>query len=186
VGQLTYLCNGHVIGHADDVGTLDSATLACVLRVLTPGLKGGKGGFGSNLKMSGKSGASGRTVNFNACRDLNGRRLKNVNDEMRLRAWLAEAEGEKRKRMGAEYTEPKGPSGVVGWHLTVPTWAEGVKGMGGKGGQYRTPRKTRLCQFWLEARQGGNGTCTRPADAGAVGTVSPNDEHCSVCVCVVC
>jgi len=63
-----------------------------MLRVL-----GGKGGFGSMLRTSGKNGV--KTTNFDACRDLNGRRLRHVNAESALREWEAQAEERKRKKL---------------------------------------------------------------------------------------
>ena len=48
-------------------------------------LKGGKGGFGSLLR-SMKPKAKG-DENFEACRDLSGRRLRHINNESRLREW---------------------------------------------------------------------------------------------------
>ncbi|RUS19791.1 Sde2 N-terminal domain-containing protein, partial [Jimgerdemannia flammicorona] len=43
-------------------------------------LLGGKGGFGSMLRAQGGRMASQKTTNFEACRDLSGRRLKTVNE----------------------------------------------------------------------------------------------------------
>ena len=46
-----------------------------------------------------KAGAKGvKTTNFDACRDLNGRRLRYVNQEAKLREWEAQAEERKRKK----------------------------------------------------------------------------------------
>ena len=42
---------------------------------------GGKGGFGSLLR---GQGMIARVDNFEACRDLNGRRIRDVNNEIRL------------------------------------------------------------------------------------------------------
>ena len=45
------------------------------------------------------SGARGiKTTNFDACRDLNGRRLRHVNAEAQLREWEASAEERKQKK----------------------------------------------------------------------------------------
>ena len=58
------------------------------LCIRNAGLVGGKGGFGSMLKsMGAKKGKE--TTNFEACRDLNGRRLRNVNDEKKLAEWYS-------------------------------------------------------------------------------------------------
>ena len=40
---------------------------------------GGKGGFGANLKSLGGRMNKKQTTNFDACRDLSGRRLRSVN-----------------------------------------------------------------------------------------------------------
>uniref|UniRef100_A0A7S0L8D9 SDE2-like domain-containing protein n=1 Tax=Coccolithus braarudii TaxID=221442 RepID=A0A7S0L8D9_9EUKA len=60
-------------------------------------LLGGKGGFGAMLRASGKGGV--KTTNFDACRDLNGRRLRHVNAEVKLSEWEANADERKRKKM---------------------------------------------------------------------------------------
>lgn len=44
---------------------------------------GGKGGFGSNLRSMGARAATKETTNFEACRDLEGRRLRTVHDEQK-------------------------------------------------------------------------------------------------------
>ncbi|KXS13484.1 hypothetical protein M427DRAFT_367925 [Gonapodya prolifera JEL478] len=43
-------------------------------------LRGGKGGFGANLRSQGGRMSSQKTSNNEACRDLQGRRLKTLND----------------------------------------------------------------------------------------------------------
>ncbi|KAJ3211482.1 hypothetical protein HDU67_004518 [Dinochytrium kinnereticum] len=60
-------------------------------------LRGGKGGFGSMLRAQGGKMASKKTTNFEACRDLSGRRLKTVNDAKKLAEFL-EKEPERKKR----------------------------------------------------------------------------------------
>lgn len=47
---------------------------------------GGKGGFGSMLRAIGA--AIEKTTNREACRDLSGRRLRDINEEKRLKEWL--------------------------------------------------------------------------------------------------
>ena len=57
-------------------------------------LKGGKGGFGNSLKI--QHAVKKQTKNFDACRDLQGRRLRKVNQERQLNEWrLKKAEEEK-------------------------------------------------------------------------------------------
>ncbi|CAG5013391.1 unnamed protein product [Parnassius apollo] len=73
-----------------------------VVRVHTR-LVGGKGGFGSMLRAIGAQ--IEKTTNREACRDLSGRRLRDINEEKRLRKWL---EGqEDREREVAERKQKK-------------------------------------------------------------------------------
>jgi len=65
-------------------------------------LNGGKGGFGSMLRAIGAQ--IEKTTNKEACRDLSGRRLRDINEEQRLKKWIAkqaerEKEREERKRL---------------------------------------------------------------------------------------
>ena len=64
--------------HSYGVG--QDSTLHLVLR-----LRGGKGGFGALLRGQGRDGKI--TSNFDACRDLQGRRLKYSNTEKKLADW---------------------------------------------------------------------------------------------------
>eukprot|EP01012_Entosiphon_sulcatum_P030982 TRINITY_DN3860_c0_g1_i1.p2 TRINITY_DN3860_c0_g1~~TRINITY_DN3860_c0_g1_i1.p2 ORF type:complete len:272 (+),score=45.72 TRINITY_DN3860_c0_g1_i1:35-817(+) len=59
----------------------DNLVVHCV-----PRLRAGKGGFGSMLRSLGKKQAP-RTTNFDACRDLTGRRIRHVNQEKQLAGW---------------------------------------------------------------------------------------------------
>ncbi|XP_058790109.1 splicing regulator SDE2 [Phymastichus coffea] len=54
--------------------------------ILEPKLFGGKGGFGSMLRAIGAQ--IEKTTNREACRDLSGRRLRDINEEKRLKAWI--------------------------------------------------------------------------------------------------
>ena len=71
-----------------------------------------------------------QTRDFGACRDLSGRRLRHVNDEIALERWhQARARNEARKRDGgaaveAEADDDAPAHGIRGWHLAVPSWAE--------------------------------------------------------------
>jgi hypothetical protein len=119
-------------------------------------LAGGKGGFGANLRAQGRTAQAKRTSDFRHCRDLNGRRLKSVNDEARLRKWLSREETEKRAAAaaaGMPYEEAAGAAGVSGWLVGVPNWAEGFAGRAE--GAWRRPVKTELCRDWAAARAGG-------------------------------
>uniref|UniRef100_A0A7S3T4T3 SDE2-like domain-containing protein n=1 Tax=Strombidinopsis acuminata TaxID=141414 RepID=A0A7S3T4T3_9SPIT len=71
-------------------------------------LLGGKGGFGAMLRTAGARGV--KTTNFDACRDLNGRRLRHVNAEQKLREWEAQAaERERKKQERAARNAVAGP-----------------------------------------------------------------------------
>lgn len=65
-------------------GVGSDSTVHVVLR-----LRGGKGGFGALLRGQGRDGKI--TTNFDACRDLSGRRLRQSNAEKKLQEWKAEA-----------------------------------------------------------------------------------------------
>ncbi|KAM6946378.1 splicing regulator SDE2 [Aplochiton taeniatus] len=79
---------------------------------LEPRLCGGKGGFGSMLRALGAQ--IEKTTNREACRDLSGRRLRDVNHEKEMADWLKkqadrEAEKEQRRmeRLQRKLAEPK-------------------------------------------------------------------------------
>ncbi|CEM06402.1 unnamed protein product [Vitrella brassicaformis CCMP3155] len=57
----------------------------CSLKVLLR-LVGGKGGFGSLLR--GQKGRQKKTTNFDACRDLSGRRIRHAQAVKRIKDWL--------------------------------------------------------------------------------------------------
>ncbi|KAJ8982921.1 hypothetical protein NQ317_004577 [Molorchus minor] len=66
---------------------------------VVPKVFGGKGGFGSMLRAIGAQ--IEKTTNREACRDLSGRRLRDINEEQRLKNWInqqAEREKEAKER----------------------------------------------------------------------------------------
>ncbi|KAG7300581.1 hypothetical protein JYU34_014876 [Plutella xylostella] len=90
---------------------LNLTNCADVVRVCCR-LVGGKGGFGSMLRAIGAQ--IEKTTNREACRDLSGRRLRDINEEKRLRKWLdgqadreREAVERKQKRFERLIAEPK-------------------------------------------------------------------------------
>ena len=93
-----------------DAAPIDEA--AAPIRVLLR-LFGGKGGFGAMLRTAGARGV--KTTNFDACRDLNVRRLRHVNAETKLREWEAQAEARKLKKQqeDAKNAKGKGPAPVA-------------------------------------------------------------------------
>lgn len=79
---------------------------------MVPRLLGGKGGFGSMLRAIGAQ--IEKTTNREACRDLSGRRLRDINEEKRLKAWIEkqakrekEAVERKKKKLEKLCAEPK-------------------------------------------------------------------------------
>ncbi|XP_012285290.1 replication stress response regulator SDE2 [Orussus abietinus] len=92
---------------AYDEGTLDTGSVSIV-----PRLRGGKGGFGSMLRAIGAQ--IEKTTNREACRDLSGRRLRDINEEKRLKAWIEkqskreeEAVERKKRKLQKLCAEPK-------------------------------------------------------------------------------
>jgi len=87
-------------------------------------IRGGKGGFGTLLKGQSRQAGAKLTTDFGACRDLQGRRLRHVNDEIKLRQWREM----KRKEEAGEHVPDdvlwKTPSGIYNWHLMTPAWAD--------------------------------------------------------------
>ncbi|XP_014210297.1 protein SDE2 homolog [Copidosoma floridanum] len=80
--------------------------------LLVPKLCGGKGGFGSMLRAIGAQ--IEKTTNREACRDLSGRRLRDINEEKRLKAWIEkqserkeEAAERKKKKLEKLCAQPK-------------------------------------------------------------------------------
>lgn len=129
------------------LATLSAATSipACHLRIATPPespvwadatpyvsasfhlpLLGGKGGFGTLLKGQSKQAGAKTTLDFGACRDLSGRRLRHVNDEVKLRKWRDAQSRRDRGLPVDEVGELRTESGIRNWHLMVPGWADGA------------------------------------------------------------
>jgi len=65
---------------------------------LSVSVLGGKGGFGSMLRAQGGKMSSKKTTNVESCRDLQGRRLKTINDATKLVEYLNKESERKRKR----------------------------------------------------------------------------------------
>jgi len=79
---------------------------------LRGGCCGGKGGFGSLLR-SAKS--VKKTTNFGSCRDINGRRLRDVDQEKRMAEWRVKQEqfqAEKKQKKSARSKRKEAPKPV--------------------------------------------------------------------------
>jgi len=79
------LWNGRILADSQ-VASLHSSSLVTVV----PRVLGGKGGFGSMLRAIGAQ--IEKTTNRDACRDLSGRRLRDINEEQRLKKWFSKQE----------------------------------------------------------------------------------------------
>ncbi|KAJ7384780.1 silencing defective protein Sde2 [Desmophyllum pertusum] len=81
----------------------------CYTTLLLPG---GKGGFGSMLRALGAQ--IEKTTNREACRDLSGRRMRDINDEKKIAEWVSkqadrerEKEEKKQARLARRRAMPK-------------------------------------------------------------------------------
>ncbi|XP_057979895.1 uncharacterized protein LOC131165814 [Malania oleifera] len=81
-------------------------TVHLLLRLL-----GGKGGFGSLLRGAASKAGQKKTNNFDACRDMSGRRLRHVNAEKKLEEWQAEAEQRRLEKIAEEFIKKKAKTG---------------------------------------------------------------------------
>ncbi|KAG7089919.1 hypothetical protein E1B28_011552 [Marasmius oreades] len=86
---------------------------------LAPSIRGGKGGFGSQLRAAGGRMSSQKTSNNDSCRDLSGRRLSTIKEAKKLAQYLeseperlaAKAEAQKAKLEALERRLGIQPSG---------------------------------------------------------------------------
>jgi len=117
---------------------------------LVGGLAGGKGGFGAMLRALAKQNTGHKTTDFGACRDLNGRRLRHVNNELKLAKW--QDAQDRKSELAAEGVEVDSDeeeramataSGIKGWHLGVPSWIDHVKQRETKGQRRKLASKRR-------------------------------------------
>ncbi|XP_076097825.1 splicing regulator SDE2-like [Mytilus galloprovincialis] len=84
-------CNGHII---TEKAELENGQVYHVV----PRLVGGKGGFGSMLRAIGAQ--IEKTTNHEACRDISGRRMRDVNNEKKLKEWIGQkAEKDKQREI---------------------------------------------------------------------------------------
>ncbi|KAG8055846.1 hypothetical protein GUJ93_ZPchr0001g31875 [Zizania palustris] len=77
-------------------------------------LRGGKGGFGSLLRGAASKAGQKKTSNFDACRDISGRRLRHVNAERRLEEWRAEAADRHLEKLAEDFIKKKAKEAVRG------------------------------------------------------------------------
>ncbi|XP_059458173.1 uncharacterized protein LOC132187769 [Corylus avellana] len=107
-GGLRHISDDSVFSCTDD-GSAMFPTVHLLLRLV-----GGKGGFGSLLRGAATKAGQKKTNNFDACRDMSGRRLRHVNAEKKLEEWKAEEEQRKLERMAEEFIKKKAKKGKKG------------------------------------------------------------------------
>lgn len=96
------LVTGTAVVRPDSSLTVDDGGLfpSCTVLLRLPG---GKGGFGSLLRGAATKAGQKKTSNFDACRDMSGRRLRHVNAEKKLKDWKADAEERELERTAEEF-----------------------------------------------------------------------------------
>lgn len=97
-GAFWLSCAGHYLEGSKLLracGVSPDSTIQVVHRLL-----GGKGGFGALLRGAGRAAL---TDNFDACRDLNGRRLRHVNADKKLADWAAEAKERQLEKLAMKH-----------------------------------------------------------------------------------
>ncbi|KAG5251701.1 hypothetical protein OIU77_024778 [Salix suchowensis] len=102
------ICGGFQLND-DAIITTPESTVYLLLRLL-----GGKGGFGSLLRGAATKAGQKKTDNFDACRDMSGRRLRHVNAEKRLEEWRAEEEDRRLEKIAEEFIKKKAKKGKKG------------------------------------------------------------------------
>lgn len=104
IQQQLLLCDGKTL-FDDGVlyhGNSSPSTVHLLLR-----LRGGKGGFGSLLRGAATKAGQKKTNNFDACRDMSGRRLRHVNAEKKMEEWLAEEKERKLEKVAEDFIKKK-------------------------------------------------------------------------------
>uniref|UniRef100_A0A2P2J4Y9 Uncharacterized protein MANES_05G023500 n=1 Tax=Rhizophora mucronata TaxID=61149 RepID=A0A2P2J4Y9_RHIMU len=102
------ICGGTQLGQGSVVSSSE-CTVHVLLRLI-----GGKGGFGSLLRGAATKAGQKKTNNFDACRDMSGRRLRHVNAEKRLEEWKAEEENRRLEKVAEEFIKKKAKKGKKG------------------------------------------------------------------------
>jgi hypothetical protein len=90
VDQQTLFHNGRIIHDLNSLQRLESGSVINV----SLGLQGGKGGFGSLLR--GQAISKRKITNFDASRDLQGRRIRNVKNMQKLAEWVKKRKEEEK------------------------------------------------------------------------------------------
>lgn len=110
----------------EEAGVVHGATVHLLLS-----LAGGKGGFGSNLRAAGKQKL---TDNYDACRDLQGRRIRHKTAAEKLEEWQAQAQERELEKIAERHlkeaakAERRKEAGEVDVHSVRVEAKEVIKG----------------------------------------------------------
>lgn len=99
--EIRLTCNGKILTDEYIFSSEELQNLP-VLRIYLR-LNGGKGGFGSLLRGGNARVGQKKTTNFDACRDLNGRRIRHTNNERRLAEWYSQEKEREMERIAQEH-----------------------------------------------------------------------------------
>lgn len=126
----------------DECSIKRESTITLSLRLL-----GGKGGFGAMLRAQAKK-KTHKTTDFSMCRDLSGRRLRHVNDEIILAKWR------EAKDKGEEFDiNEMTKTGLQLWFLGTPGYVDSGHYKPSNRMEYMLPRKkSTICKDWERAR----------------------------------
>ncbi|KAK4748485.1 hypothetical protein SAY87_015071 [Trapa incisa] len=110
ISEQCLVYSGRQIGDASLLQSSDSTVHLCLR------LRGGKGGFGSLLRGAATKAGQKKTNNFDACRDMSGRRLRHVNAEKKLEEWRAKEEERKLEKIAENFIKKTSKTGKKGVH----------------------------------------------------------------------
>eukprot|EP00879_Flechtneria_rotunda_P000811 GHRR01000935.1.p1 GENE.GHRR01000935.1~~GHRR01000935.1.p1 ORF type:complete len:278 (+),score=102.89 GHRR01000935.1:170-1003(+) len=99
VTEQVLVANGRLLNDAQTLaqsGLQSDSTVQLLLR-----LRGGKGGFGALLRGQGRDGKI--TDNFDACRDLSGRRIRHVEAGKKLQEWQQDAKERELEKLAMKH-----------------------------------------------------------------------------------
>ncbi|XP_071595863.1 splicing regulator SDE2 [Heliangelus exortis] len=175
-------CNGRLVNEED---VLQNGAVYS----LEPRLCGGKGGFGSMLRALGAQ--IEKTTNREACRDLSGRRLRDVNHEKAMAEWVkqqAEREAEKEQRhlerLQRKLAEPKHFFASPEYQQQCHEMAEQLEDSVLKGLQASSSKTVSLASGSSQKRPGEfgkNGTKSKKRKCFWLGLEGLDDENSSDC-----
>jgi uncharacterized protein YfcZ (UPF0381/DUF406 family) len=122
--------NGRVLSNTASTlaaaGLQDNSNVTLLLR-----LCGGKGGFGALLRGQGRDGKI--TDNFDAMRDLSGRRIRHVEAEKKLQEWKQDAKERELEVIAMRHMKEMAKQAKADRDFQVCCWSERWLIIGGRG-----------------------------------------------------